>query len=1085
MLTDSQRAALAVRLRRNRTENGSSDPHGLKPRDPRLEDLPPSFGQEQLWFLDRFAPGQAMYNVPVAISLDGDLDTSALQAALDALAGRHETLRTRLVTRNGGPVQVIDPPRLFDAPSVAVRTVDLSDEPSDDQLRELIDTEALRPFDLAAGPLMRASLIRLAKQRHVLLAVFHHVIFDGWSATVLLRELAALYRQCSSGEPSGLADLPVQFADYAIWERGRLGSTRQDESARYWREVLDGFETVRFPADRPRPLVEDWAGGLAVRMTGPGLLEDLRELSRQQETTLFVTLMAGLQALLHRYTGQADLVVGTVSANRARPELASIIGFLVSTLPIRTDLSGDPSFAALMARVRQAVTGAYAHQDLPFGQIVETLSVPRDPGRSPVFQIALAYAERDVLPVEAAGIRFTLTDLVAGVNAAKFDLSLHAEARPGGLWLECSYKTALFDDDRITRLLGHLEVLLRGAAASPAKRLSELPLLTEAELRAELADWNDTAAPVPAICVHEGFQAQAARTPDAIVAEHEGERVSYADLNRQANQVARRLRELGTGPEALVGVSMPPGLRRLAALLGILKAGGGYVPLDPALPAQRLAFMISDTGMRVVLTDDQSQASVPDVAGVTVVSLDAEWDQLARLPGGDLKDTGVTPENVAYVIYTSGSTGQPKGVVVEHRSVVNLVHGRMEHWGIGPGNAVLQFASYAFDMSVLDTFLSLLSGARMVLPGPQTRHSPPRLAALIRQARVTYANLPTAVLDLLPAGRYPDLRVLSVGGEQLPAEMVRRWIGPGLRLVNGYGPTEATSIAVIADLDSATPMPPPIGFPVRPNYRAYVLDEHLNPVPVGVFGELHLGGAGLARGYLNRPELTRERFIADPFVPGERLYKSGDLVRRRLDGSLEFAGRIDSQVKIRGIRIELGEIEVALLTHPAIAQAVVTVVTGPAGDSELAAYLRPDPGPVSDQDLHAHLARTLPPAMIPAHYITVEDFPLNTSSKIDRSALPAAVPQRPAAEHVVPATILEILLADTYSSLLGTVRVGATDSFFDLGGNSLKAMRLIGVLDQEFGVEVGPASVFVAPTPRQLAALLRDEHGFSDAEPGA
>jgi amino acid adenylation domain-containing protein len=1083
MLTDSQRAALALRLRRSRTEAGSPEPDSLQPRDPRLEDLPPSFGQEQLWFLDRFAPGEAMYNIPIAISLDGALDTGALQAALDALTGRQEALRARLVTSNGRPIQRIDPPRLFDAPLIPIATVDLSGEPSDDRLRELIDTEALRPFDLAAGPLMRVSLIRLGTLRHVLLAVFHHVIFDGWSASVLLRELAALYRQCASGEPSGLAQLPVQFADYAIWERARLDGARADESVRYWREVMDGFETVRFPADRPRPLVEDWAGGLAVRMTSPGLLADLRELSRRHETTLFVTLMTGLQTLLHRYTGQTDLVVGTVSANRARPELASLIGFLVNTLPIRTDISGDPSFAELMARVRRAATGAYAHQDLPFGKIVETLAVPRDPGRAPVFQIALAYADRDLAPVDAAGVRFTLTDLVAGVNAAKFDLSFLAEARPGGLWFECSYKTSLFDEGRITRLLGHLEVLLHGAVANPAARLSELPLLTEAEFRAELHDWNDTAAPVPPVCVHEGFEAQAARTPDAVAAEHEGERVSYAELNRQANQVARRLRGLGVGPEALAGVCMRAGPRRLAALLGILKAGGGYVPLDPALPAERLAFMINDTAMTVILTEDRSRASVPDVAGVTVISLDAEWDRLRQLPAGDLTGTGVTQSNVAYVIYTSGSTGQPKGVVVEHRSVVNLVYGRTEHWGIGPGDAVLQFASYAFDMSVLDTFLSLLSGARMVLPGPETRHSPPRLAALIRQTRVTYANLPTAVLDLLPAGHYPDLRVLSVGGEQLPAEMVRRWIRPGLRLVNGYGPTEATSIAVIAELDAATPMPPPIGFPVRPNYRAYVLDQQLNPLPVGVFGELHIGGAGLARGYLNRPDLTRDRFIPDPFNPGQRLYKSGDLVRRRPDGSLEFAGRIDSQVKIRGLRVELGEIEAALLTHPAIAQAAVTVVTGPAGDKELAAYLRPDGASVSEHELHAHLARTLPAAMIPSYFITIDTFPLNSSSKVDRSALPAAVPRRPAAEHVVPATILEILLADTYASLLGTVRVGATDSFFDLGGNSLQAMRLIGVLDQEFGLEVGAASVFVAPTPRQLAALLRDEHGFSDGEP--
>ncbi len=605
--------------------------------------------------------------------------------------------------------------------------------------------------------------------------------------------------------------------------------------------------------------------------------------------------------------------------------------------------------------------------------------------------------------------------------------------------------------------------------SDPSARLSELPLLTEAELRAELQDWNDTAAPVPPVCVHEGFEAQAARTPDAIAAEYEGERVSYAELNRQANQVARRLRELGVGPEALAGVSMRAGLRRLAALLGILKAGGGYVPLDPALPAERLAFMINDTGMTVILTDHASaerRSRTP-----ARVNVDAEWEQLAALDSSDLTSTGVTPANVAYVIYTSGSTGQPKGVVVEHRNVVNLAYGLIEHWGIGPGSVMLQFASFAFDVSVKDMFLSLLSGARLVLAAPETLHSPPRLAALIRQAGVTFASLPPAVLGLLPAGQYPELRVIMAGGEELPTEVARRWIRPGLRLVNGYGPTETTVTAAFAELDVATAMPPPIGFPVRPNYRAYVLDAQLNPVPVGVFGELHIGGAGVARGYLNRPELTRDRFIPDPFLPGQRLYKSGDLVRRRPDGSLEFAGRIDNQVKIRGLRIELGEIEAALATHPAIAQAVVTVVTGPAGDYELAAYLRSDSAPVSDQDVKAHLARTLPAAMIPSHYITVDTFPLNSSGKVDRKALPTPRRQE-TQDKAEPETPAEAMLTSLYATVLGTTRIGATDNFFDLGGNSLTAMRLVSLISRETDVDLGVSLIFLHPTPRRLAAAI-------------
>jgi amino acid adenylation domain-containing protein len=622
--------------------------------------------------------------------------------------------------------------------------------------------------------------------------------------------------------------------------------------------------------------------------------------------------------------------------------------------------------------------------------------------------------------------------------------------------------------------------------ADPGARLSELPLLTEAELRAELRDWNDTAGPVPSGCVHERFEAQAARTPDAIAAEFEGQQVSYAELNRQANQIARRLRELGVGPEALIGVCMRTGPRRLAALLGVLKAGGGYVPLDPALPAERLAFMIADTGMPVILTD----TGVPEEVAVTVVDVDAEWDHITGLDGDNPVGTGVTPANVAYVIYTSGSTGQPKGVVVEHRNVVNFAHGMIEDWGIGPSDAVLQFSSFTFDVSVMDMFVPLLGGAKVVLAAQETLHSPPRLAALIKDAGITFACLPPAVLDLLPDGVYPDLRVLMAAGEELPAEVARRWIRPGLRLVNGYGPTETTVLATYAELTTADLAgATPIGFPVRPNYQAYVLDQNLSLVPIGVTGELHIGGASVARGYLNRPELTRQRFIPDSFRPGPgaRLYKTGDLARRRPDGSIVFCGRVDNQVKVHGIRIELGEIEAALTTHPAVAHAIVTV-TGQASDQQLVAYLRPASATlvIDGQDVRAHLARTLPAWMIPAHLVTVEAFPLNSSGKVDRSALPAPVLHRlPAAGRVAPATLLEVMLADIYATLLGTPEVGATDSFFDLGGNSLLAMRLVTALDTELDVEVGVAAVFLAPTARQLAALLRDEHAFDDEEIGA
>jgi amino acid adenylation domain-containing protein len=1080
MLTESERAALAARLRRGRERLASEIPR--RPDD--LTELPLSFGQEQLWFLDRLAPGLPTYNIPFVLRLSGPLDAGALGRAADGLVARHEALRTRLVAGGDGrPVQVIGSPR-----PARLEVVDLSGlEPDQRQaaLGEFIDVEAVRPFVLAEGPLLRAWLLRLSGDEHVLLAVVHHTVFDGWSIGVLVAELAALYAAQVTGEPSGLDELPVQFADYAIWERGRLQGAALAELEDYWRGVMKGSETVQFPTDRPRPVLDTPQGGIARHATDRALLDGLRELSRREGTTLFVTLTAGLLALLQRYTGQTDLVVGTASANRARPELRPLIGYLVNMLPVRADLSGDPAFTEVLARVAEATTGAYAHQDLPFAKLVETLKVERDPSRGPVFQIAMTYAERDDAPVLAAGTGFVIGQAV-GIDAAKFDLSFQADARSDGLWFDCSYKAALFNAATIRRLLGHLEVLLRGAMADPSARLSQLPVLTQQELHAELVDWNDTAVMLPPACVHQGFEAQVARTPEAVAAEFEDQRVSYADLNARANQIARRLRSAGVRSEVLVGVCMQTGLRRLAGLLGIWKAGGGYVPLDPELPSERLSFMAADTGMSVVLTDEASAGSMPAVDGVSPVSLDTEWEQICGLDSAAVTGAGADPSNVAYVIYTSGSTGEPKGVVVEHRQAVNFLQGMVDTWKIGASDVVLQFGSFTFDASVMDMFMPLLGGAKVLLASAETLHSPPRLAALMRESGVTFVLLPPAVLSLLGEEKFEDLRVLMTGGEELPSEVARSWVRPGLRFVNAYGPTEAAVIATCQELDGSV-YPPPIGRPNLPNYRVYVLDAQLNPVPAGVLGELHIAGAGVARGYLNRPDLTDERFIADPFSgeSGARLYKTGDLVRRRPDGSIVFIGRVDDQVKIRGLRIELGEIETALVAHPDIAQAVVTVVTDPAREKELAAYLRPAPGTEPDlADLRGHLARALPGYMIPAHVTVLEEFPLNTSGKIDKAALPAPGLLPPAA-YVSPATLIEAMTADMFATLLGLEQVGATDSFFDLGGNSLKAMRLITMMDDELDVDIGVTAVFLAPTPRQLAALLRDEHDLDDEDLGA
>jgi amino acid adenylation domain-containing protein len=1038
-------------------------------------ELPLSYAQEQVWFIDEFNSDSPMHNLPFLLRLRGPLDPAALSRALAALAARHEPLRTRLPAGGDGrPVQVVDPP---EAAGLEVEDLSgLAPEHREPRLRELAVTTGARPIRFARDQLLRASLVRLASGDHALLVMAHQTGFDDGSTGVFVRELAALYREEAGGEPASLPELPVRFADYVLWEREHLSGQVLASLEAWWQGNLSAFETSQFPTDRPRPLLASHAGAVQARDTGAGLLAGLRELSAGG--TLAETLLAALQVLLSRYTGQTDLVVGAVSANRDRPELAPLIGLLANPVPLRADLSGDPPFAELLGRVRAAMSSARAHQDLPFAKIVETLHLDRDTGRWPVYQIAFSCPD-PVEEAQAAGVAFTAEPVER--RAAKYDIEFVARAGADGLRIEATYAPALFDAATIERLLGHLEVLLRGAVADPAAPLSELPVLTGAELRRELTDWNDTALELPVTCIHQGFEACVAASPEAVAAEFEHQRVSYAELERQANQIARRLRELGAGPEVLAGVCLRTGLDRLAALLGIWKAGAGYVPLDPAAPAARLEYLIADTGMAVLLTDDVSAAGLP-AGAVPVLNLDAERERIGALDDGPLADTGVTPASVAYVIYTSGSTGQPKGVVVEHRQAINFLHGMTRAWHIGPDSAVLSFAAVTFDVSVMDMFMPLLGGARVVLAAPETLHSPPRLAALIRDRHITFACLPPAVLTLLTGEDFPELRTLLSAGEELTSELLRAWLRPGLEIYNGYGPTEASIGATFMRLEPTTPLPPPIGRP-KPNYQAYVLDAHLNPVPVGVTGELHIGGAGVARGYLHQPGLTMERFIPDPFRPGGRLYKTGDLARRRPDGTIAFVGRADNQVKIRGLRVELGEIETALLAHPAVAQAVATVVRDAAGQPQLAGYLRASEGSTpAVAQIRQHLAGRLPGYMVPTYLTVVAEFPLTAHGKVDKAALPAPQADTAGAAQVPPHTLMEVLLVDLYAGVLGTEEVGASDSFFDGGGSSLQAMQLITQLREYLDVDLDVASVFLTPTPQQLAALLRDKHGFDDEE---
>ncbi|MFL6162583.1 MAG: non-ribosomal peptide synthetase [Jatrophihabitantaceae bacterium] len=1055
-----------------------ADSAAIPRRGTAVAEPPLSYAQEQLWFIDQYHC-LPTWNVPGIVRFTGEFDVAAVAGAVTALVKRHEILRSRLVAdATGRSVQLIDPPVRIELPEL-----DLSDEPDPQaRLTELAEAGALETFDLARGPLFRAELIKFSETDHALLLNAHQSVFDAWSFEVLMSELAALYDQEVSGTPAALPELPIQFADYAQWERDQLSGVALDRLFQYWRTQLSGYQAVQMPTDRPRPVAFDHSGRLASLDLGPELLTKLSSTASRAGTTPLVVLLTALQALLHRYTGQTDIMVGMADAGRTRPELVPLIGLVANTLPIRADVSGDLTFEELLAQARETTAAGYAHQALPFAKLIDLLQVERDTSRTPIFQVALSYREA-IEPVQLPGVRLSLQPV--RLMAAKYDLDFVAEARDGSLRLAVSYPPALYDPATVQRLLGHLGVLLEAALDDPTRRISSLPLLTAAELYDEVHGWNDTAADFPVICIHEQFELVAERYPDGIAGTYladgiERTSLSYADLNADANRIGRRLVELGVGPEVLVGVCMRPSVRRLAVLLAIMKAGGGYVPLDPELPGERLSFLIDDTAMPVIVADLASEPGLPKT-GATIVSLDAEWLAIMQRDADNLR-LASPPSNVAYVIYTSGSTGLPKGVVVEHRHALNFLLGMIDRWRIGPGDRVLQFASLNFDVSVGDMFLTLCSGATAVLTDRQTLMSPPRLAELMRSERITFTCLPPAVVNLLTGQEFPDLRVLVSAGEELSSELVRAWLRPGLHFYNGYGPTEAAIGACFGEMDGAI-FPPPIGRP-KPNYQVYVLDQYLNPLPIGVIGELHIGGAGVTRGYLNRPELTAERFIKDPFrdVEGARLYKTGDLVKRLPDGNIAFVGRIDGQVKIRGLRVELGEIESALAAMPGVLQAVVTVIN--VAEKQLVGYLRLDleasPG-LSVADLRAELAQRLPAYMVPASLVVLDEFPLTHNGKIDKAALPA--PETVSAEsYVAPSTLIETVLVDMYATVLNQEQVGTENSFFDVGGSSLQAMQLVTRLRRDLAVDVDVTAIFLAPTPKQLAAVLRDKYGLEDVE---
>jgi amino acid adenylation domain-containing protein/FkbM family methyltransferase len=910
-----------------------------------LEPTPLSFAQQRLWFLEQLGLDNPAYNIFAAMRLKGALNFAALEQTLDEVVRRHEVLRTSFHNIDGRPSQVARAHEPGSLTSISFEA--LGGEEREASVRAAAFGEATRPFDLTRGPLLRATLLREGAREHVLLVTVHHIVSDGWSLALLIREVGRLYESFSLGLPSPLAEPPIRYADYARWQREMMRGDVLREHLDYWKPRLSGAPDLKLPLDKPRPPAQSYRGAQQSVTLTDTLSAALNELSRREGATLFMTLLAAFKILLSRYAAQDDIVVGVPTANRNRVEVEQLFGCFVNTLVLRTELSGDPSFRELLKRVRAVSLGAYAHQDLPFELLVDELKVERDLSRNPLFQVMFSIHNVPWSSLSLPGLDVSAVDV--DQKTAPFDLTLSVGEMRGRIYCNLEYNTDLFEPATITRMLGHLRTLLAAAAADPETRISRLPLLTDEERRLLLEDWNDTRVGyADSAPLYELFRAQAERTPDAVALVFGEECLTYGELLGRSSLLARHLRASGVGPEVLVGVLMERSAELVVAILGILGAGGAYVPLDTSAPERRLTYLIDDARMPVVLAHEETRRLLAD-CGARVICLDKEWADIsargASLPEDDDDD------HLAYVIYTSGSTGQPKGAMNTHRAVVNRLRWMQDAYALAPGDAVLQKTPYTFDVSVWEFFWPLLNGARMVLAAPGGHRDQGYLARAIAEQQVTVVHFVPSVLQVFlqedGAGACGTLRHVVCSGEALTFELQRRFYARlGAELHNLYGPTEAavdvTFWACPRADDSGVV---PIGRPIS-NVRIYVLDAHLRPVPVGAPGELHIGGVGVGRGYLGRRGLTAEKFIPDPFGrdAGARLYKTGDLARYRADGTIEYLGRLDHQVKVRGLRLEPGEIEAALVEHPAVREAVVVAREYAPGDKRLVAYVAPDRG---------------------------------------------------------------------------------------------------------------------------------------------
>jgi len=1064
-----------------RRSAGSPPPASIEPVS-RDQQLPLSFAQQRLWFLNELEPGSAFYNIPVVLRLSGPLNVPVLEQTLTEVIRRHELLRTTFVTSaDGTPYQQINAAAPFKLAIEDLSGLEPAERQAEAQRRA--SAEAQKPFDLAWGPLLRVSLLRLAEEDHVAMVTLHHIISDAWSTDVFVREVATLYDTYSKGDESPLAELPVQYGDFAVWQRDWLSGAVLEEQLGYWRDHLGGeLAVLNLPTDRPRPPVQSYRGAHQTLMLSAELRARVKELCRSEGVTFYMALLAAFQVLLHRYTRQNDIVVGTPIAGRNRAETEGLIGFFVNTLVMRTDLSGEPSFKEVLRRVREVSLGAYAHQDLPFEKLVEELQPERDLSRHPLFQVMF---ETPNPPSEGMQLsKLQMESIIVDDATAKFDLTMLVAEHGDGMSVRLDYCIDLFEAATITRLGQHFENLLTGLLADPSRAVGDVPLLTEDEREQLLGESNETTQQFPhELCFHQLFAAQAERSPEATAASFAGRSWTYRELDQRTNQLARCLQENGLRTEQRVGVYMERGLELLESMIAIFKAGGVYVPLDPLYPKDRLAFLLSDAEISVLLTRESLLEHLPE-HDLPLICVDRDWNKNIATQSHSALANSTLPDNLAYVIYTSGSTGKPKGAMIEHRGMVNHLFAKIHDLDLSANDVVAQTASQTFDISVWQLLVPLLQGGRVEIFADEIAHHPLRLFATATKEQVTILEVVPALLrglleetDAAEACESSRLRWLIVTGEALPPGLCRQWLElrPDVPLLNAYGPTECSDD--VAHFAIREPLPveatlTPIGRPVS-NIRLYVADEKLRLLPAGVVGELYAAGTGVGRGYLNQPDLTAEKFLPDPFSsePGARIYRTGDLARFNAHGNIEFLGRLDHQVKVHGFRIELGEIETALRQYEGVSEAVVMVNGG-----SLRAYLvAGDENSLAVDELRHHLKGVLPEYMIPTGFVMLEALPLTSNGKIDRRALAQLETAETDRVYVPPRTAVEEVVAAIWAEVLKLERIGIHDSFFDLGGHSLLSIQVLTRLQKTFHVDLPLRALFeydtVAGISQRIVAM--------------